>query len=233
MNRGKAFWSLWATGLFCASIGVPAASADTVYTSQSDWLAAVSPLGDVRSLSLTPVGAVSDGGATYVDDEGTLTFPDNHGDLTVSADGWFGDVHSGRTDDPTDHEPHENRFTFAAPIAAFSATVSIGEDWLADEESLLLRFGPDQTHRLMIPDYSPGFFGWVGTVPSGDLWIGSDSGNHYYRMSNVQYVPLPSAPGETHTVPLPAPATGGLALIGMTLMGATRRSRRGELTRAA
>jgi hypothetical protein len=223
MIRAQGLGCLLGEGLLCALTGASAAG-DTIYTNQADWLAAVSALGDVRSLSLTPVAGVPVSGAAYADDEGTLWFPDNHGDMTVSADGWFGDVHSGRLDDPADHEPHENRFTFASPVAAFGATVRIGEDWLAEEESLLLSFdGGTTTHRLMVLDYMPGFFGWVGGTPGGELWIGSDSGVHFYRLSGVQYVVQVPAPGETHSVPAPSSALGGLALMGMLAVSRIRR----------
>lgn len=50
-------------------------------------------------------------------------------------------------------------------------------------------------------------------------------------MTGVQYVAAPTAGGlgAVETVPLPSPAIGGLALLGMMLMDKTRRSvRRGR-----
>jgi hypothetical protein len=205
-----------------------AAFADTIYTNQADWLAAVSSLGPAKTLSLTPVAAVPDTGAVYVDDEGTLRFPDNHGGMIVLADGWRGDVHDA-AENPLDHEPHENHFTFASPIKAFAATAWVGADLSPELDSVLLSFGGAQ-HRLSYLDYSPAapaFFGWVGDASASNLTVTSDLGSHFYELSGVQYVTAPVAQpageGTVPVVPLPPAAFGGLVLLALA---ATRRVRR-------
>jgi hypothetical protein len=222
---GKGFALCCACGAwFCIS---SAAFADTVYTNQADWLAAVSSLGPVTALSLSPVPAVPDTGAVYVDDQGTLSFPDNHGGIRVNADGWLGDVHD-TPENPLDHEPHENRFAFARPVVAFAATAWVGADLTPELDSVLLSFGGAR-HRLAYLDYSPAapaFFGWVGDAPAADLTVTSDLGSHFYLLSGVQYVsaPLPPASEGTPAVPLPPAACGGLALLALAAVGRVRQA---------
>jgi hypothetical protein len=188
-----------------------------VYTNQADWLAAVSSLGSVHNLSLTPVTAVPVTGASYADDEGTLVFPDNHRGIQVYTDGWKGDVH-GVAENPFDHEPHENHFTFNQPVVAFSATVWVGADLLPEVDSILLRFDGGAQQRLGFLDYSlksPAFFGWVGDDAAATMSVKSGAGSYFYSMTNVEYVRPQAMPagGPIEAVPLPKAAWGGLALL--------------------
>jgi len=222
---GKGFALCCACGAWL-SVFSSAAWADTVYTNRADWLAAVSALGPVSSLSLSPVAAVPDTGATYVDDEGTLSFPDNHRGIVVNADGWLGDVHH-TAENPLDHAPHENNFAFARPVVAFAATAWVGADLSPELDSVLLSFDGAQ-HRLAYLDYSsrtPGFFGWVGDAAS-DLTVTSDLGSHFYQLSGVQYVtvPPPAAAGQAAVVPVPRAAWGGLALLALGALARVRHA---------
>ena len=225
---GKGFALCCACGAWlCVS---SAAWADTVYTNQADWLAAVSSLGPVNALSLSPVAAVPVSGAVYVDDEGTLSFPDNHGGISVYPNGWQGDVHD-TAPSPFDHEPDENTFAFNRPVVAFAATAWVGRDLDPTVDSVLLSFDGGAHHRLGALDYSPrtpGFFGWVGDAPASGLTITSDVGNHFYSLSGVQYVtaPPPAAAGTAPVVPLPRAAWGGLALLALAATWRLRQSAR-------
>jgi hypothetical protein len=225
MGKGFALCCACGAWFFVSSV----AFADTVYTNQADWLAAVSSLGAVHTLSLAPVAAVPDTGASYVDDEGTLVFPDNHRGIQVYADGWKGDVHDV-PENPFDHQPHENHFTFDRPIVAFGATVWVGSDLLPEVDSILLNFDGGAQHRLGYLDYSPNapaFFGWVGDAPAATLSITSGAGSYFYSMTGVQYVRPQPAPagGPIDPVPLPKAAWGGLALLAVGGLLALHRHR--------
>jgi hypothetical protein len=222
---GKGLALCCACGVWCCIAS--AAFADTVYTNQADWLAAVSALGPVTDLSLSPVASVPYTGGVYVDDEGTLSFPDNHGAISVYANGWQGDVHH-TPPSPFDHEPDENHFTFNRAVVAFAATAWVGQDLGPDVDSVLLSFGGAQ-HRLSYLDYSPrtpGFFGWVGDAPASGLTVTSDAGSHFYQLSGVQYVtvPPPAAAGTAAAVPLPRAAWGGLALLAVAAVARVRQA---------
>ena len=202
--------------------GAGTGRADTVYTDYGAWLAAASAGGPAQALSLNPY-AVPLEGATVVDDELTLTFPQNHGYIEVFTDGWRGDVHLS----PGPYNPGPNYATFARPIVAFGAMVSIGPDTVLEMDRIVVDIG-DGSHRLWRADYgaTPSFFGWVGDAPVTTLTVRSELTNNFYSMVDVQYVPRPTivGPEGVAAVPLPAAAWGGIALLAG--LGVARRHRR-------
>jgi hypothetical protein len=203
--------------VLCAFAQAPALAAR--YDDYDAWLAEASARGAVRHLSLTPVREVPQAGATYVDDEMTLIFPDNHGGMSVTANGWHGDVHGG-PDDPTDHEPHENRFVFSTPIIAFSARVWVNGSVSHESDSIFIETG-GQRYFLTWTDYhdfDPApkkIFGFVLDQPTATLRVSSNTGWQGHAIFDVQYV----------SVPEPSAALACLT----ALWPLTRWSRRGHL----
>lgn len=192
-----------------ALMSVPAVtSADTVFTNLTEWQAAATQRGPVSLLTLNP-SAVPDTGATVVDDELTLVFPENHGDIATFDHGWVGDVH----DSPGPHSPGPTLVTFARPVWAFSASTWVGIDLAPEYDSIIVDIG-DTSHRLMAADYpsgSPGFFGWVGDAPVESLTVRSGAASHFYGVLDVQYVAVAPAGAQSqgaNVVPLPAAALG-------------------------
>lgn len=192
--------------LLCAAAGAQAAI--TVYTSESAFLAAVSAPGTDTFDDLT----VAPYGDTVYRTAGAYNYQ------AYSATGIWG------AGGPTDFWLSNNTRYNPIVFSQFSSGVSaFGGNFFASD--IAGQFVPDGTMVLTAVDggtltydltgaTTGSFVGFVSTAPLSSVTLGTDGGEYWPTANNV-------------VLAVPEPATYGMMLVGMTLLGVAARRRRG------
>jgi hypothetical protein len=192
--------------LLCAAAGAQAAI--TVYTSESAFLAAVSAPGTDTFDDLT----VAPYGDTVYRTAGAYNYQ------AYSATGIWG------AGGPTDFWLSNNTRYNPIVFSQFSSGVSaFGGNFFASD--IAGQFVPDGTMVLTAVDggtltydltgaTTGSFVGFVSTAPLSSVTLGTDGGEYWPTANNV-------------VLAVPEPATYGMMLAGMTLLGVAARRRRG------
>jgi hypothetical protein len=192
--------------LLCAAAGAQAAI--TVYTSESAFLAAVSAPGTDTFDDLT----VAPYGDTVYRTAGAYNYQ------AYSATGIWG------AGGPTDFWLSNNTRYNPIVFSQFSSGVSaFGGNFFASD--IAGQFVPDGTMVLTAVDggtltydltgaTTGSFVGFVSTAPLSSVTLGTDGGEYWPTANNV-------------VLAVPEPATYGMMLVGMTLLGFAARRRRG------
>nr|WP_229518832.1 PEP-CTERM sorting domain-containing protein [Massilia rhizosphaerae] len=192
--------------LLCAAAGAQAAI--TVYTSESAFLAAVSAPGTDTFDDLT----VAPYGDTVYRTAGAYNYQ------AYSATGIWG------AGGPTDFWLSNNTRYNPIVFSQFSSGVSaFGGNFFASD--IAGQFVPDGTMVLTAIDggtltydltgaTTGSFVGFVSTAPLSSVTLGTDGGEYWPTANNV-------------VLAVPEPATYGMMLVGMTLLGLAARRRRG------
>ena len=192
--------------LLCAAAGAQAAI--TVYTSESAFLAAVSAPGTDTFDDLT----VAPYGDTVYRTAGAYNYQ------AYSATGIWG------AGGPTDFWLSNNTRYNPIVFSQFSSGVSaFGGNFFASD--IAGQFVPDGTMVLTAVDggtltydltgaTTGSFVGFVSTAPLSSVTLGTDGGEYWPTANNV-------------VLAVPEPATYGMMLVGMTLLGLAARRRRG------
>ena len=192
--------------LLCAAAGAQAAI--TVYTSESAFLAAVSAPGTDTFDDLT----VAPYGDTVYRTAGAYSYQ------AYSATGIWG------AGGPTDFWLSNNTRYNPIVFSQFSSGVSaFGGNFFASD--IAGQFVPDGTMVLTAVDggtltydltgaTTGSFVGFVSTAPLSSVTLGTDGGEYWPTANNV-------------VLAVPEPATYGMMLAGMTLLGVAARRRRG------
>lgn len=192
--------------LLCAAAGAQAAI--TVYTSESAFLAAVSAPGTDTFDDLT----VAPYGDTVYRTAGAYNYQ------AYSATGIWG------AGGPTDFWLSNNTRYNPIVFSQFSSGVSaFGGNFFASD--IAGQFVPDGTMVLTAVDggtltydltgaTTGSFVGFVSTTPLSSVTLGTDGGEYWPTANNV-------------VLAVPEPATYGMMLVGMTLLGVAARRRRG------
>jgi hypothetical protein len=192
--------------LLCAAAGAQAAI--TVYTSESAFFAAVSAPGTDTFDDLT----VAPYGDTVYRTAGAYNYQ------AYSATGIWG------AGGPTDFWLSNNTRYNPIVFSQFSGGVSaFGGNFFASD--IAGQFVPDGTMVLTAVDggtltydltgaTTGSFVGFVSTAPLSSVTLGTDGGEYWPTANNV-------------VLAVPEPATYGMMLVGMTLLGVAARRRRG------
>jgi hypothetical protein len=192
--------------LLCAAAGAQASI--TVYTNQTDFLAAVSAPGvdTFDDLTVAPYGETVDRTA------GAYNYQ------AYSATGIWG------AGGPTDFWLSNNTRYNPIVFSQFSGGVSaFGGNFFASD--VTGQFVPDGTVVLTAVDggtltydlagaTTDSFLGFVSTAPLASVTLGTDGGQYWPTANNV-------------VLAVPEPAMYGMMLAGITLLGAAARRRRG------
>lgn len=197
---------LCVAAMLCAATGAQAAI--TVYTSQSAFLSAVSAPGTDTFDDLT----VAPYGDTVYRKAGAYNYQ------AYSATGIWG------AGGPTDFWLSNNTQYHPIVFSQFTGGVSaFGGNFFASD--IAGQFVPDGTMVLTAVDggtltydltgaTTGSFVGFVSTAPLSSVTLGTDGGAYWPTANNV-------------VLAVPEPATYGMMLVGMTLLGVAARRRRG------